>query len=111
MTIACAIFGIPLKTSNTSTKISNGPTFGRNSYLRRVRDNRHAGLVKSEEHRGKAGLMIIALWLIWMTDANSGAVYVGSFPSMAGCEQAAQQAKHVGPSPYPSYSFICVQAK
>ena len=55
--------------------------------------------------------MIIALWLIWMTDANSGAVYVGNFPTMAGCEQAAQQAKHVGQSPYPSYSFICVQAK
>jgi hypothetical protein len=55
--------------------------------------------------------MIIALWLIWMTDANSGAVYVGSFPTMAGCEQAAQQAKHIGPDPYPSYSFICVQSK
>lgn len=55
--------------------------------------------------------MIVALWLIWMTDANSGAVYVGSFSSMAGCEQAAQQAKHVGPTPYPSYSFICIPAK
>ena len=70
-----------------------------------------AGLVKSEEHSGRAGPMIIALWLIWMTDASSGAVYVGSFTSMAGCEQAAQQAKHVGPTPYPNYSFICVQAK
>ena len=43
--------------------------------------------------------MIIALWLIWMTDANSGAVYIGNFPTMAGCEQAAQQAKHVGRPP------------
>ena len=60
---------------------------------------------------GKADPMIIALWLIWMTDASSGAVFVGSFPSMADCEHAAQQAKHVGSSPYPSYSFICIPAK
>jgi hypothetical protein len=55
--------------------------------------------------------MIIALLLMWMTDANSGIVQVGSFTDMASCEQAAQQAKHVGQTPYPNYSFICVRAK
>lgn len=55
--------------------------------------------------------MIIALWLLWMTDANSGAVYVGNFPNMASCEQAAQQSKHIGSTPYPNYSFVCVEAK
>lgn len=55
--------------------------------------------------------MIIALWLMWMTDANSGVVRVGDFPSMAMCQQAAEQAKHIGKEPYPNYSFVCVQAR
>jgi len=55
--------------------------------------------------------MIIALWLMWMTDANSGAAYIGSFTTMASCEQAAAQAKQVGPTPRPNYSFLCIPAK
>ena len=55
--------------------------------------------------------MIIALWMMYATDANSGAVYVGNFGTMDACEQSAKQARQVGPTPYPNVSFVCVQAK
>jgi hypothetical protein len=56
--------------------------------------------------------MIIALWLIWVTNSANGAAHIGDFPSYNACGQAAEDSIHIGPpAAAPNYSFICVQSK
>jgi hypothetical protein len=56
--------------------------------------------------------MLIALWLIWVSNGANGAAHVGDFSSMATCQNAANQHQHIGkPENGPAYSFICVQAR
>jgi hypothetical protein len=56
--------------------------------------------------------MMIALWLIWLSNGTSGAAHIGDFPSYEICRQAANDSIHIGPpAGAPNYSFICIQSK